>query len=122
MHQFSGGRSVVAATNTANVVAVDVEARHPVAIIAIAIGAVGGGTEAPAMIEAAIFTEAMTVMEATTVMEAMAFMEATGFGRRRGGGDTADCDKRGQGEGGHSGLDRHDKTPSGSSGADWPAC
>jgi hypothetical protein len=108
--QRGSDRSVATAANTADVVAVDVEARHPVAIavtaiiIAIMIEAVVIGAAAPAL----------AIMEAMLIMEAVLSMEVTGFGRRRGGGDAAGCDKRGEGEGDNSGLDRHEKTPSGS--------
>ena len=61
---------------------------------AVVIGAVA---PAPAMMEVMVF------------MEAMLSVELTGFGRRRGDGGAAGCDKRGEGEGGNSGLDRHNK-------------
>jgi hypothetical protein len=55
---------------------------------------------------------APAMMEVMVFMEATPFMEVTGFGRRRGGGEAAGCDKRTEGEGGNSGLDRHLQSPS----------
>jgi hypothetical protein len=56
--------------------------------------------------------EVMVFMETMVFMEAMPIIEVTGFGRRRGGGEAAGYDKRTEGEGGNSGLDRHLQSPS----------
>jgi hypothetical protein len=115
-------RSVAAVANAADVVAVDVEARHPAAIVvtAVVIAVVRGDLAADeAVVVEAVVVEAVAVeavvvevvMVEARVVEA-GVVEAVSFSRRGRGRHTAGDDECNGGESDNLGFDRHLQSPS----------
>jgi hypothetical protein len=97
MRQLGSDRSVAAAAEAADVVAVDVETRHPAAkvITAVVIAVVRGDLAAEAVVVEAVVVEA-----------------AMSFSRRGCGRHTAGDGERNRGESDNFGSDRHLQSPS----------
>jgi hypothetical protein len=107
MRQLGSDRSVAAAAEAADVVAVDVETRHPAAkvVTAVVIAVVRGDLAAEAVVVEAVVIEGV-VVEAVVVEAAMS------FSRRGCGRHTAGDGERNRGGSDNFGSDRHFQSPS----------